>query len=112
MFTVAAQLSVFEVAIIISLSSAAGDPMLDTEFVILPSLLVFDVILTIYRLITYLTFTSQQIENILEGKPTYIVEDGIFTLKEQGMQILLKMNSLLRCERRTSNILGKFRPLF
>nr|WP_245227707.1 YetF domain-containing protein [Pedobacter petrophilus] len=78
------QLSIFEVAIIIALGSAAGDPMLNSESAILPSLLVFIVILGFYRLITYLAAKNQRIENILEGKPIYIIEDGIFTLKEEG----------------------------
>lgn len=78
------QLSIFEVAIIIALGSAAGDPMLNSESAILPSLLVFIVILVIYRLITYLASKNQRIENILEGEPIYIIEDGMFTLKEEG----------------------------
>ncbi|RZK19773.1 MAG: DUF421 domain-containing protein [Pedobacter sp.] len=78
------QLSIFEVAIIIALGSAAGDPMLNSESAILPSLLVFVVILAIYRLITYLATKNQRIEDILEGKATYIIEDGMFTLKEEG----------------------------
>ena len=48
------------------------------------SLLVFIVILGIYRLITYLASRSQRIENILEGEPIYIIEDGMFSLKEEG----------------------------
>ncbi|RZL42468.1 MAG: DUF421 domain-containing protein, partial [Pedobacter sp.] len=57
---------------------------LNSESAILPSLLVFIVILVIYRLITYLASRNQRIENILEGEPTYIIEDGMFTLKEEG----------------------------
>ena len=78
------QLSIFEVAVIIALGSAAGDPMLSGEFAILPSLLVFIVILGTYRFITYLASKNQRIENILEGKPIYIIEDGVFTIKEEG----------------------------
>lgn len=78
------QLSIFEVAIIIALGSAAGDPMVSTESAILPSLLVFIVILLLYRLITYLTAKSQKMEMILEGDPMYIIEDGLFTLEKDG----------------------------
>ncbi|UKT63961.1 DUF421 domain-containing protein [Pedobacter mucosus] len=78
------QLSIFEVAIIIALGSAAGDPMLNKESAILPSLLVFTVILFIYRLITFLAAKNQGVENILEGIPMYIIEDGRFTLAEEG----------------------------
>ncbi|WP_244214339.1 DUF421 domain-containing protein [Pedobacter jejuensis] len=78
------QLSIFEVAIIIALGSAAGDPMFNGEFAIVPSLIVFLFILGTYRLITYLAAKSQTIENLLEGEPMYIIEDGMFTLKEDG----------------------------
>jgi uncharacterized membrane protein YcaP (DUF421 family) len=78
------QLSIFEVAIIISLGSAAGDPMLSGESAIVPSLLVFVIILILYRLITLWAARSQKVEDILEGKPLYIIEDGVFTMQEEG----------------------------
>ena len=78
------QLSIFEVAIIIALGSAAGDPMLNSESAILPSLLVFVVILAMYRIITYLSAKNENIETLLEGEPMYIIEDGKFVLEEAG----------------------------
>lgn len=78
------QLSIFEIAIIIALGSAAGDPMLSGQSAILPSLIVFIVILLIYRLITYLAVKNQNVENILEGVPQYIIEEGRFTMSEEG----------------------------
>lgn len=78
------QLSIFEVAIIIALGSAAGDPMLNSESAILPSLLVFMVILAMYRIITYLASRNEKLESLLEGDAMYIIEDGKFTLKEEG----------------------------
>ncbi|WP_293789046.1 DUF421 domain-containing protein [uncultured Pedobacter sp.] len=78
------QLSIFEVAIIIALGSAAGDPMLNGESAIIPSVLVFLVILLVYRIITFFAAKYQKVENILEGVPMYIVEDGRFTMNEEG----------------------------
>jgi uncharacterized membrane protein YcaP (DUF421 family) len=78
------QLSIFEVAIIISLGSAAGDPMLNKESPVIPSLIVFGVILLVYRGLTYWAAKSTKVENILEGEPEYVIEDGLFTLEEQG----------------------------
>lgn len=78
------QLSIFEVAIIIALGSAAGDPMLSGESAIMPSVLVFFVILLVYRMITFFAAKYQKVENILEGVPMYIVEDGRFTMNEEG----------------------------
>jgi len=78
------QLSIFEVAIIIALGSAAGDPMLNSEAAIMPSLLVFLTILIVYRLITWLAAKYQKVENILEVVPAYIIEDGMFTLEKES----------------------------
>jgi uncharacterized membrane protein YcaP (DUF421 family) len=75
------QLSIFEVAIIIALGSAAGDPMFNKDMAILPSLMVFAVILGFYRLLTYLAFKSEKFESVLEGEPIYIIEDGEFSLQ-------------------------------
>ncbi len=70
------QLSLFEVAIIISLGSAAGDPMFNQDIAILPALLVFVTVLTLYRVITYFAAKSEQFEKVLEGDCMYIIEDG------------------------------------
>ncbi len=78
------QLTIFEVAIIIALGSAAGDPMFNKDMAILPSLLVFALILGIYRLLTYLAARNEKIESVLEGDPMYIIEDGMFTMDEES----------------------------
>jgi uncharacterized membrane protein YcaP (DUF421 family) len=74
------QLSIFEVAIIIGLGSAAGDPMSNKDNAILPALLVFITVLGFYRLITWIAARSESFESILEGDPIYIIEDGMFNL--------------------------------
>ncbi|MGO4710726.1 DUF421 domain-containing protein [Chryseobacterium sp. 2TAF14] len=74
------QLSLFEVAIIIALGSAAGDPMFNKDTPILPSLLVFAVIITVYRIITYFASKSEKFEDVIEGEPLYVIEDGQFVL--------------------------------
>lgn len=76
------QLSLFEVAIIISLGSAAGDPMFNKDVAILPALIVFITILAFYRLITFFAAKSERFENLLEGKPMYIIEDGCLVVLE------------------------------
>jgi len=74
------QLSIFEVAIIIGLGSAAGDPMSNKDNAIIPALLVFVTILGFYRLITWFAIKNEKFEKVLEGEPVYIIEDGIFNL--------------------------------
>lgn len=74
------QLSLFEVAIIIALGSAAGDPMFSKDAPIIPSLIVFAVIIIVYRIITYFASKSEKFEDVIEGEPLYVIEDGQFVL--------------------------------
>ena len=74
------QLSLFEVAIIIALGSAAGDPMFSKEVAIVPSLIVFGSIILLYRTITFFAMKSEKFENVIEGEPIYVIEDGKFVL--------------------------------
>ncbi|WP_339757561.1 DUF421 domain-containing protein [Algoriphagus aquimarinus] len=70
------QLSVFELAIIISLGSAAGDPMFYEDVALLPAILVFVIVISLYKLITYLTGRFEKVEEFVEGKPVKLIEHG------------------------------------
>jgi uncharacterized membrane protein YcaP (DUF421 family) len=70
------QLSIFELAILISLGSATGDPMFYQEVGLLPAILVFLVVIAMYKLITHLTGKYKKVEEIIEGKPVKLIEDG------------------------------------
>lgn len=70
------QLSVLELLIIISLGSAAGDPMLYCEVGVLKAVTIFTVALLFYGIIMKLITRSEKMERILEGKPIYIIRDG------------------------------------
>ncbi len=75
------QLSVFEVVIIISLGSAAGDPMFYEDVGIIPAVMVFVIILLMYRSVTWLLGKSKRFENFIEGKIRCLIEDGRFSLQ-------------------------------
>lgn len=75
------QLSVFEVVIIISLGSAAGDPMFYEDVGLIPALTVFITVLLMYRLVTWMLGKSKRFENFIEGKVKCIIEDGQFSLQ-------------------------------
>jgi uncharacterized membrane protein YcaP (DUF421 family) len=75
------QLSVFEVVIIISLGSAAGDPMFYEDVGLVPAVMVFLIILTMYRAVTWLLAKSKGFENFMEGKVHCLIEDGRFSLQ-------------------------------
>ena len=72
------QLSVFELVVIIGLGSAAGDPMFYSEVGILPSMIVFIMIIGLYSLITYLIGKSKKFEALVEGKPICLIKGGVF----------------------------------
>lgn len=71
------QLSVFELGVIIGLGSAAGDPMFYRDVGILPAIVVFVVVIALYRLVTYLIAKSDRFETLMEGRPSYILRDGV-----------------------------------
>lgn len=75
------QLSVFELVIIIGLGSAAGDPMLYNEVGLLNGITVFVVVILLHKFTTYLVFKSDRIEEFIEGKALYLIEDGKFSIQ-------------------------------
>lgn len=74
------QLSVFELVIIISLGSAAGDPMFYKEVGLISALAVFIGVIVCYKITTHLAFKYKAIEKFLEGQPIYLIDDGVFSL--------------------------------
>lgn len=55
---------------------------------ILPALVVFTVVISFYRMITWLTGRSKRVENMLEGKVHLLIEKGVFSMlkfKEEGI---------------------------
>lgn len=75
------QLSIFELVIIITLGSAAGDPMFYEDVGMLPAITVSIVVLILYRLITWALSKYQAFEHWIEGKPIYLIEEGVFSFK-------------------------------
>ncbi|WP_228444857.1 DUF421 domain-containing protein [Chryseobacterium echinoideorum] len=75
------QLSIFELVVIIGLGSAAGDPMFYKEVGIISSIIVFIIIILLYSAITTLIGSSKKLENLLEGKPICLIENGVFAIE-------------------------------
>ncbi len=103
------QLSLFEIAIIISLGSAVGDPMFTADAAIVPSILVVVTILLVYRLITWLMSKSPRIESLLEGDPLYIIEDGMFILSDENKHTFAKDEFLAEMRQQNIEHLGQVR---
>ena len=62
------QLSVFELAILIALGSATGDPMFYNNIPLTYGLVVIISVIFLYRIITGFTAKSKRMEILLEGK--------------------------------------------
>jgi uncharacterized membrane protein YcaP (DUF421 family) len=75
------QLSVFELVVIIGLGSAAGDPMFYKDVGLLPALIVFTMIVTLYTFVTYLIGKSKTLEKLIEGKPVCLIKSGVFMIE-------------------------------
>lgn len=82
------QLSVFELGVIIGLGSAAGDPMFYKDVGLLPGIVVFSVVLGLYRLVTYFINHSNPFERFVEGKPIYIIQNGEILVKNFKKELL------------------------
>lgn len=80
------QMSLFEVVIILTLGSAAGDVTFYEDVPMLPVVMVFISIMILYRLSTFLMSRSEKIQQWMEGKPLIIISDGVFVWKtmQQG----------------------------
>ena len=74
------QLSVFELVVIISLGSAAGDPMFYKEIGLLFPVVVFGIIVAAYRFTTYLMAKNKKFDDLVEGKSVYFIVDGEFSI--------------------------------
>ena len=70
------QMSLFEVLIILTLGSAAGDVAFYDDVPMVPVFIVFVSLALLYRLVMWLMSKSAKLEDLLEGKPVVIVEDG------------------------------------
>lgn len=76
------QLSIFEMVMIITLGSAAGDSMFYDNVGILHAVAVFALVLGVYRLLVWLIIKFDKFEVLMEGKPIYIIRDGKMCLQE------------------------------
>ncbi len=75
------QLSVFELVIILTLGSAAGDSLFYEDVGLIIATAVFVFIILLYRLTTFIISNSKKAEIWLEGEPIYLIENGEFSFE-------------------------------
>lgn len=74
------QLSLFELVVILTLGSAAGDVSFYEDVPLLPIATVFATLLLLYRLTVILMTRNERFSNWMEGKPVTIIKDGLYEL--------------------------------
>lgn len=82
------QLSVFELVVIIGLGSAAGDPMFYKDVGIVPAVIVFAMVVGLYRLITFFVGQNKKFETLIEGRPVCLIEGGHFAIDNFKKEVL------------------------
>lgn len=82
------QLSVFELVVIIGLGSAAGDPMFYKDVGLIPAIIVFVIVISLYSWVTHWVGRSKKIERLIEGKPISLVKEGKFAVDNFSKEAL------------------------
>lgn len=103
------QLSIFELVIIIGLGSAAGDPMFYKDVGILPALIVFIVIVGLYRSVTWLSGKNARFERLIEGKPLYLIRNGKFSIEDFNKEDLSQDEFFAELRQNSIEHLGQVR---
>ena len=93
------QISVFDLAIIIALGSAVGDPMFYPDVPLLHGMVVITVIVVVERLLAEIVQRSEKADTFISGKPIRVVYEGRLELLENGESGLSReeLFSELRC---------------
>lgn len=72
---------VFELVTIITLGSAAGDPMFYKKVGLLPASLVFLTIILMYRVTNYFVTKYKMVEHLVEGRHVRLIKDKRFIVE-------------------------------
>ncbi|WP_409075372.1 DUF421 domain-containing protein [Pantoea sp. C3] len=75
------QLSLFELVVILTLGSASGDVTFYDDVPVLPVVLVFIVMLALYRFTTFLTARSVRFSKWIQGDVVTLIKEGLYVLE-------------------------------
>lgn len=101
------QMSLFEVLIILTLGSAAGDVAFYDDVPMVPVLIVFITLALLYRLVMWLMAHSEKLEDLLEGKPVVIIEDGELARSKLNNSNMTEFEFLWNCDSGVWNNWGR-----
>lgn len=75
------QLSLFELVVILTLGSAAGDVSFYHDVALLPVAVVFLTLLILYRLTIFAISRNKYLHALIEGVPVTVIKDGLYELE-------------------------------
>jgi uncharacterized membrane protein YcaP (DUF421 family) len=93
-----AQLTSFELIIVIALGTAVGDPMVYDSIPLINAMAAITTVVLITRLLSVITEQSDFVEILIEGKPILLIKNGVLIkggLKKAELSIE-ELNSRLR----------------
>lgn len=103
------QLTLFEVAIILGMGSAAGDPMFQEDVPLLYGITVLLTIVVLYKAITMLSSRWKFLHEMLEGKSMMVVRDGEFEIKHEKDADFSQMEFFAELRNQSVEHLGQVR---
>ena len=106
------QLSVFELAILIGMGSATGDPMFYPNVPVLHGMLVMILVILIYRVVTHFTYKSGFLEKMLEGQPVCLLQNGQLDYERYKTVMLAYDKFFAELRQRSVDHLGQVRRVY
>lgn len=103
------QLSLFEVLVILTLGSAAGDVSFYEDVPLLPIFAVFATLLCLYRLTTYAMERSPRFGTWMEGEPVVIIRDGLYDTEALGRKNISSDEFFMELRQQNVEHLGQVR---
>ena len=106
------QISPFEFILIIIISSAAGDPMFYHNVPLLHGILVLTVVMALHSGMSFLTSWNEGAEDVLEGEPILVVEDGTVVETALGTRTMSRRELMVQLRHQSIRDVGEIERAF
>ena len=106
------QLSMLELAIIISFGSAVGDPMIAADMPILYGITAITVVTVIQIAFEHLINKNRKVEAVMEGKSNVVVRDGIINWEQMQQDNISKEDLFRSLREKNVQHLGEVKTVF
>lgn len=103
------QLSLFELVVILTLGSAAGDVSFYHDVALLPVAVVFLTLLILYRLTLFAISRNKHLHALIEGVPVTVVKEGLYELESLKKLNISSSELLMEFRQRGVEHLGQVR---